>query len=255
MCLQWWAVRADLSVNVTLTAAESHKDFVSFLHPLDVVGVFFFFFFFWERASLCIYLLHYSSKAVKSATITECSSWLLSEREKIPHMNVNASFSGNIMDASFVFQPLCYISVHYPEHKSWSCQTNNQKQRACWQASDSEMNLTFSLLSSSCFCSAVSGNDHEAEADWPAGAVPLFPWRRGSDLSVGLLPLQPAAGPQGDLQLRENSGGALPRCQPDWGTTQGTSEPQVEPLPAQSLVSADFNPQDQSLIHPYQLLD
>lgn len=77
------------------------------------------------------------------------------------------------------------------------------------------------LFSPSCLRSAVSGNDHQAEADWPAGAVPLFPRWRGSDFRVGLLPLQPAAGPQGNLQLWEDSGGALPWRQPDWGATQG----------------------------------
>lgn len=58
-----------------------------------------------------------------------------------------------------------------------------------------------SSLSSSFLCSAVSGNDHEAEAYRTAGAVPLFPRRGGGDLGVGLLPLQPAAGPKGNLQL------------------------------------------------------
>lgn len=71
--------------------------------------------------------------------------------------------------------------------------------------------------------SAVSGDDHEAEADWPAGAVPLFPGRGGGDLGAGLLPLQPAAGAQGDLQLREDAGGAVPGCQPDRGTPQGNT--------------------------------
>lgn len=81
--------------------------------------------------------------------------------------------------------------------------------------------LTPSLSPS--LCSAVSGNDHQAEADWAAGAVPMLPRRGGGDFGVGLLALQPAAGPQGDLQLWENSGGALPRCQPDWGTAQGNT--------------------------------
>lgn len=81
--------------------------------------------------------------------------------------------------------------------------------------------LTPSLSPS--LCSAVSGNDHQAEADWAAGAVPMLPRRGGGDFGVGLLALQPPAGPQGDLQLRENSGGALPRCQPDWGTAQGNT--------------------------------
>ena len=67
----------------------------------------------------------------------------------------------------------------------------------------------------------MSGDDNEEEADWPAGAVPLFPGRGGGDLGAGLLPLQPAAGAQGDLQLREDPGGALPGCQPDRRTTQG----------------------------------
>lgn len=53
--------------------------------------------------------------------------------------------------------------------------------------------------------------------------MPLFPWRRGGDLGVGLLPLQPAAGSQRNLQFREDSGGALPRRQPNRGATQGTA--------------------------------
>lgn len=49
-----------------------------------------------------------------------------------------------------------------------------------------ESNLKSGLLR---VFSAVSGDDHEAEADWSAGAVSLFPWRRGSHLGAGLLSL------------------------------------------------------------------
>lgn len=63
--------------------------------------------------------------------------------------------------------------------------------------------------------SAVPGDDHQTEAHWPPGAMPLLP-RRGRDhLSVGLLPLQPAAGAEGGLQLRTHARGALSGCQSD----------------------------------------
>lgn len=69
--------------------------------------------------------------------------------------------------------------------------------------------------------SAVPGDDHQTEAHWPPGAMPLLP-RWGRDhLSVGLLPLQPATGAQGGLQLWTHARGALSGCQSDWGAAQG----------------------------------
>lgn len=59
--------------------------------------------------------------------------------------------------------------------------------------------------------SAVSGDDYQEEAHRAPGAMPMLPWGGGGHLRAGLLTLQPAAGAQGDLQLRAYSGGALPR--------------------------------------------
>lgn len=121
------------------------------------------------------------------------------------------------------FLPYCRFSLRR-KHKTCSKPTEAAEKRV--KPDDADQFQTDALspsLSSSSLCSAVSGNDHQAEADRAAGAVPLLPRRGGGDLGVGLLALQPAAGPQGDLQLRENSGGALPRRQPDWGAAQGNA--------------------------------
>lgn len=53
--------------------------------------------------------------------------------------------------------------------------------------------------------------------------MPLPAGRGGARHLAGLLTLQPGAGPQRDLQLREDPRGALPRRQPDRGAAQSTS--------------------------------
>lgn len=57
--------------------------------------------------------------------------------------------------------------------------------------------------------SAVSGDDYQEEDHRAPGAVPMLPRGGGGHLCAGLLALQPAAGAQGDLQLRAHSRGAL----------------------------------------------
>lgn len=57
--------------------------------------------------------------------------------------------------------------------------------------------------------------------------MPLPAGRGGARHLAGLLTLQPGAGPQRGLQLREDPRGALPRRQPDRGAAQSMSAPQT----------------------------
>lgn len=62
--------------------------------------------------------------------------------------------------------------------------------------------------------------DVQAEPVCSPGAMPLLAGRGGGGDIAGLLPLQLGDCPQGDLQLREDPAGTLPRRQPDRGAAQ-----------------------------------
>lgn len=56
--------------------------------------------------------------------------------------------------------------------------------------------------------------------------MPLLAGRGGGGDIAGLLPLQLGDCPQGDLQLREDPAGTLPRRQPDRGAAQSETPKQ-----------------------------
>lgn len=72
-------------------------------------------------------------------------------------------------------------------------------------------------------CLRAVPEDVQAEPVCSPGAMPLLAGRGGGGDIAGLLPLQLGDCPQGDLQLREDPAGTLPRRQPDRGAAQSKS--------------------------------